>query len=130
MVQLDVMNADPKEYAKLFNVDQPTTIVVNNAGIMKNRYFLKTDPAHIEAMIKTNVHPYVYMAKYATNHFIANAENHNHKNAMLFTSSMAAHVWMPNYGVYAGTKTHNMIFADLFAFALSVSTKTKYLVTV
>ena len=44
---------------------------MNNAGIMKNKMFLETDPALLEDMIKTNVHPYVLMTKYALLHFIA-----------------------------------------------------------
>lgn len=78
IVRLDVSNAEPGDFGKLFNENQPTSIVVSNAGIMKNKFFLKTDPALIESMIKTNVHPYVYMAKYAALHFIANKEKHNH----------------------------------------------------
>ena len=65
MVQLDVQKSEPSAYANLFTKDQRTTIVVNNAGIMKNKLLLKIDPALLESMIKTNVHPYVYMSKYA-----------------------------------------------------------------
>jgi len=68
-VPLDVSRSTPQDFANLFNEQQRTSIVVNNAGIMKNQKFLETDPALIEAMIKTNVHPYVYMTKYALQHF-------------------------------------------------------------
>ena len=64
-MRLDVSTATPTDYANLFSEKEHTTIVINNAGIMKNKHFLKTDPALIEATIKTNAHPYVYMSKYA-----------------------------------------------------------------
>ena len=66
VVRLDVEKSEPSAYADLFaQKDQRTTIVINNAGIMKNKHLLKLDPALIESTIKTNVHPYVYMSKYA-----------------------------------------------------------------
>lgn len=42
VVRLDVMSATPFEYAKLFEnaAAEPTNIVLNNAGIMKNRMFM------------------------------------------------------------------------------------------
>ena len=64
-IPLDVSKASPQDYAALFNERERTSIVVNNAGIMKNQNLLQTDPALLEAMIKTNVHPYVYLTKYA-----------------------------------------------------------------
>ena len=82
---------------------------------MKNKLLLKTDPALLEAMIKTNVHPYVYMSKYALQHFSENRDSHSHKNAMLFTSSMAAFVYLPNHATYSGTKTHNYFFGRMLA---------------
>ena len=69
LLPLDVSKAEPKEYAQLFNNDQATSIVISNAGIMHNSRFLETDPARIEAMIKTNVHPQIYLTKYAMQHF-------------------------------------------------------------
>ena len=65
VVQLDVMNAAPITYSGLFCESKRTSIVINNAGIMKNRIFFDQDPQLLEDMIKTNVHPYVYMTKYA-----------------------------------------------------------------
>ena len=62
---------------------------------MRNQYLFQTDPAHIEAMIKTNVHPYVYMTKYALQHFSQRASEHSHKNAITFVSSTAAWVDLP-----------------------------------
>ena len=70
IIRLDVSSASPEEYAQLFKPNEPTRIVVNNAGIMKNKLFLETDPALLELQIKTNVHPYLFMSKYATKHFI------------------------------------------------------------
>lgn len=64
-------------------------------------------------MIKTNVHPYVYMSKYALKHFEENANLHKNQNLMLYTSSMAATMDMTYFGVYAGTKTFNFAFANL-----------------
>ena len=130
VVRLDVMNAKPSEYSNLFNDVQPTSIVINNAGIMKNRFFLKTDPALLEAMIKTNCHPFIYMAKYATLHFQGNKDKHLHQNAMLFTSSMAAHASMANMACYAGTKVHNMVFAKCYAAAMKRSYTTGDLIQV
>ncbi len=46
----------------------------------------------MENMIKTNVHPYVYMSKYAMRHFEANKEDHRHKNALIYVSSTAAFI--------------------------------------
>ena len=88
---------------------------MNNAGIMKNKLFLSVDPALLEAMIKTNVHPYVFMAKYATRHFLELKDATEHKFAMTFTSSLAAMVWMPNCAVYSGTKAHNYMLAKLLS---------------
>ena len=69
VVPFDVSKAAPSEYASLFNSDEHTQIVVSNAGIMKNAPFFDTDPAKIEAMIKTNFHPHFYLTKYAMKHF-------------------------------------------------------------
>lgn len=64
-------------------------------------------------MIKTNVHPYVYMTKYALQHFSQNAATHQHKIALLYTSSTAAMIDFPLFSTYCGTKTHNVVFANL-----------------
>lgn len=112
-VPLDVSKASPQDYAALFNERERTSIVVNNAGIMKNQNLLQTDPALLEAMIKTNVHPYVYLTKYALQHFSQNAASHQHKTALLYTSSTAAQVDFPLMSSYSGTKTHNVVFANL-----------------
>ena len=80
---------------------------------MKNQKFLLSDPALIEASIKTNIHPYVYMTKYALRHFQANADSHTYKNAMIFVSSSAAFCTFPYFGIYSGTKVHNLIFANM-----------------
>jgi short-subunit dehydrogenase len=37
IVKLDVSDSSPQDYAALFTPDQRTSIVVNNAGIMKNQ---------------------------------------------------------------------------------------------
>ena len=69
-----------------------------------------------EASIKTNVHPYIYMTKYAILHFLNfkdTATSDQHKFAMTFTSSMAAFVRIPNFGVYGGTKNHNFVLGKL-----------------
>ena len=71
-VRLDVSSASAADYGKLFKEDARTTIVINNAGIMRNNKLLDTSPAKLELMIKTNVHPYVYMTKYALLHFMKN----------------------------------------------------------
>ena len=70
VIRLDVSSASPADYANLFSKEELTSIVVNNAGIMKNKMFLETDPALLEMQIETNVHPYIYMTKYAVRHFI------------------------------------------------------------
>ena len=44
VVQLDVSNVAPSAYQALFDEKNRTSIVINNAGIMKNRYLLDTDP--------------------------------------------------------------------------------------
>ena len=57
MVPFDCTKAAPGEYAQLFKAEEPTSIVISNAGVMHNKMFLNTEPALLEAMIKTNVHP-------------------------------------------------------------------------
>jgi short-subunit dehydrogenase len=104
--------------------------VVNNAGIMKNQRFLHTDPALIEAMIKTNVHPYVFMTKYALKHFQDVAISHQHKNALLYSSSTASMIDFPMFSTYCGTKTHNVALANMVRMALYKSATFKDMVTV
>ena len=67
----------------------------------------------LELMTKTNVHPYIYMTKYALRHFIEHAGEHNHRTALTYVSSTAA--WMDGkfFGPYCGTKTHNLVLANL-----------------
>ena len=36
---------------------------------MRNQLLFQQDPAQIEEKIKTDVHPYVYMTRYALQHF-------------------------------------------------------------
>ena len=64
-------------------------------------------------MIKTNVHPYVYMTKYALKHFAEHANGHSHLNAITYVSSTAAWVDLQYFGPYAGTKTHNLVLSKL-----------------
>ena len=97
---------------------------------MKNKLLLEQDPAKLEAMIKTNVHPYVFMSKYALLHFRSNLEKHDHKNALLYTSSMAAFCWMPNTAVYSGTKAHNFYLGKLVSKAAKKSSTTRDLLDV
>ena len=82
---------------------------------MKNAAFLNLDPATIELMIKTNVHPYVYLTKYALQHFRNNKDAHSHKNALIYTSSIIAMTDMTNTSHYTGTKTHNYLFGRMVA---------------
>lgn len=124
VVRLDVSSAAPSDYGALFKDNERTSIVVNNAGIMQNRYFLTQDPAKMEMMIKTNVHPFVYMSKYALLHFRSNADKHDHKNAMLYTSSMAAFCWMSNTALYSATKAHNFYLAKQVSKAAKKSSRT------
>ena len=79
-------------------------------------------------MIKINVHPYVYMTKYALLHFMANADSHSHQNALLYTSSMAAYTWMPASAVYSATKAHNLALANMVAFFCKKNEKTRDLI--
>ena len=41
VVRMDVSSASPGDYAALFNENERTSIVVNNAGIMKNKLLFK-----------------------------------------------------------------------------------------
>ena len=90
---------------------------------MRNQKFLNQEPADIEAMIKTNVHPYVYMSKYAMKHFAATKDQHKHKNAMIYVSSTAGLVFSPYFGLYSGTKTHNWYLGRLVSTACKKSSQ-------
>jgi short-subunit dehydrogenase len=57
--------------------------VINNAGIIDREKFFDVPLAKIEALIKTNVHPYVLLAKYATMHFRQHKDEHKHKDALV-----------------------------------------------
>jgi len=113
VVPLDVSRAAPSDFAALFNEKDRTSVVINNAGIMKNQRLLQTDPALLEQMIKTNVHPYVYMTKHAIQHFLLHEKAHNHLNALVYVSSSAAFADMQLFGPYAGTKTHNLVLGNM-----------------
>ena len=80
---------------------------------MRNQFLLQQDPAHLEAMIKTNVHPYVYITKYALLHFKQKASEHSHKNAISYVSSTNAWTDSTYFATYAGTKTHNWVLSRL-----------------
>ena len=129
-MQLDVSKSTPQDFANLFKEGEQTSIVVNNAGIMKNQKLLQSDPALLERMIKTNVHPYVYMSKYAMQHFASNAADHSHLNALVYVSSVAAFVYGPYYGPYASTKVHNWHLANLVRQTCKKSSQIGDLVTV
>ena len=45
------------------------SIVINNAGVIDRIKFFEEPLENIQALIKTNVHPYVLLAKYAALHF-------------------------------------------------------------
>lgn len=57
--------------------------MINNAGIIDREKFFDVPLAKIEALIKTNVHPYVLLAKYATMHFKQHKDEHKHKDALV-----------------------------------------------
>ena len=64
-------------------------------------------------MIQTNVNPYVYMSKYAINHFKKHSKKHNHLNALTYVSSSAAFAAPPYMGAYMATKAHNYVIANM-----------------
>jgi len=129
-VSLDVSKATPSDFAALFNEKERTSIVVNNAGVMRNQLLLQSDPAALEAMIKTNVHPYVYMTKYALKHFDEQASAHRNLNALVYVSSTAAWVSLTYFSMYAGTKMHNWKLASLVRSYVNQSEDLKGLVKV
>ena len=69
VVPLDISQAQGTDLASLFK--NRTTIVVNNAGYMRRAKIFDQDPKDIEDMLKTNIHPYVLLTKYASEHFTA-----------------------------------------------------------
>ena len=64
-------------------------------------------------MIKTNVRPYIFMSKYALQHFIEHAGEHNHRNALIYVSGTAAFADMPYMATYIGTKKHSYALSSL-----------------
>ena len=81
-------------------------------------------------MLKTNVHPYVYMSKYAMKHFAEKAGEHSHRNALIYVSSLSSMGDLPYFTAYAGTKTHNYITARLVNSTCKKSSQLKDLVEV
>ena len=112
VVPFDVSKASPGEYEKLFNKNEQTSIVISNAGIMKNARFMDTDPATIEAMIKTNFHPQFYLTKYAMKHFSL-TDDYAFKRALIYVSSCVSLRTLPTAAVYSGTKTSNAVYCKL-----------------
>lgn len=79
-------------------------------------------------MIKTNIHHDLIFSKYATLNFLKHASEHNHKTALIHTSSIASDLGMPFAGVYSGTKRFNEYFGLLLAQQFKKSTHAKDLV--
>ena len=94
IISLDLQTAKTEDYAHLFDAGQHS-IVVSNAGVIDRRKFFEIPLDKIENLIKTNVHPYVLLAKYATLHFRENKDAHRHKNALIQTSSSIAEIVAP-----------------------------------
>ena len=59
------------------------SIVISNAGVITRNNFFDEPLEKIETLIKTNVHPYVLLAKYATMHFKQHKDEHRHKTALI-----------------------------------------------
>ena len=97
---------------------------------MKNQKLLQSDPADVAAVIRTNVHPYVYMTKYALKHFKEKRGKHGHKNALIYTSSITAWISFPFFSIYSSTKLHNSILASLSNRYVSKSEDLKGLVSI
>ena len=106
----------------MFNDEQRVSLVVNNAGIMKNQKLFDTPPDLIEAMLKTNISPYVYMTKYALQHFEKNGESHSKKNGLIYISSSVSFVGFKFFGPYSSTKMHNDRLASLVGKSCNKST--------
>ncbi len=68
------------------------------------------------------------MTKYALLHFMKNMDQHDHRNALLYTGSMAAFTWMPFSALYSGTKAHTVAFGETISKLCNSTPKTKGLV--
>ena len=68
IIPLDLQKASSSDYANLMLGGQHS-IVINNAGVIDRIKFFEEPLENIQALIKTNVHPYVLLAKYAALHF-------------------------------------------------------------
>jgi short-subunit dehydrogenase len=113
IVPLDLKQAKTEDYAHLLDAGKHT-IVVNNAGIIDRQKFFEVPLEKIEDLIKTNVHPYVLLSKYATLHFREHKDSHYHKNALIHVSSIVADTVIPfhfTYSTYGATKAFNLAFA-------------------
>ena len=67
---MDLSKASPQDYVKLFENHSETqmksartAIVCSNAGYIERKKFLEQSPEALEMMIKTNVHPNIFLAK-------------------------------------------------------------------
>jgi short-subunit dehydrogenase len=67
-VQLNLKTAKSEDYKSLLDAGTHT-IVINNAGVIDRTKFFDAPLETIETLIKTNVHPYVLLVKYACMHF-------------------------------------------------------------
>ena len=112
-VKMDLAKANPSDFAQLFDQRGRTSIVINCAGVMHNQKLLQSDPIGLEAMIRVNVHPYVYMTKYALKHFDDKANEHKKRNAIVYISGMACWFGMPYFGVAAGSKAFSYGLSNL-----------------
>ena len=102
--------------------------MVSNAGVMYNKMFLDTEPALLEAMIKTNVHPQLYLSKYALQHFETTHQDYKFKKAIVYISSCIALFDMTTTAAYGGTKVSNRVFNDVMTRVANRSTIFKPLV--
>lgn len=111
VVGLDLQKATGADYSKLLDLSSHS-IVINNAGVAKTSPFFEMPLEDIEASIKTNVHPYVLLSKYAILHFIKHKNEHKHKDALIQVSSSAGDMFGPPL-VYGATKLFEKVFASL-----------------
>jgi len=65
--------------------------------------------------MKTNMHHDLLFSKYATLNFLKHADEHQHKTALIHTSSVVSDLAMPFAGVYSGTKRFNEVFGVLLS---------------
>ena len=82
IIPLDLKQAKTEDYAHLLDAGKHS-IIINNAGIYDRQKFFEVPLERIEDLIRTNVHPYVLLTKYATMHFREHKDSHNHKNALI-----------------------------------------------